>query len=107
LVVHLSVDICLLGSFVRKGINNDTEEDVHENDVDNHEESKVEHISSNILWLSVHRLIQNISHTSSSSDTIIDGAGQTSDKTVTVHVEVHVLLWSMLVVTLKALEGKE
>jgi len=44
LVLNFRFDKCFASSLVGKGINNDTEEDVHQDNVDDHEEQEVVNI---------------------------------------------------------------
>ena len=79
-------DVCGSWSLVSERINDDTEENVHENNVDYHEEGKVEDISEFIILIWTISLPKCITNSTSTSHSKTSGAHQAIDECTAVHV---------------------
>ena len=72
----LVLDLChvlkVLSSLVREGINDDTEEDVQQNNVDKQEEAEVEDVALVVVVLGDDFLFKGFADTTTSSDTDVN-----------------------------------
>ena len=73
LVVYFGVNFCFICTLFGERINDDTEEDVHQDDVDYHEECEIEDQSRAVSRVSVHWLLQDVSASSSGAEADEDG----------------------------------
>ena len=112
LALHLVLDFGFCGSLVCEGIDNDTEEDVHQDNVDNHEEREVEDVSCYVQVVVPGGLSQHIADATTCSEPIVNGCRQTHLQSIAVHVEswgvvIVISLFVVLKVVSEALEGNE
>jgi hypothetical protein len=110
-VLNLSLDFCILGSFVSERVNDDTKENVQENNVDTDEEQEVKEISAHVICTCDQRLLDGISDTTASSHAVVERGQKAVEQCIAVHVVWRSvrIIWPIccLVLGAEAFEGQE
>lgn len=110
-VLNLSLNFCILGSFISERVNDDTKENVQENDVDTDEEQEVKEISTRVIFSCDQRLLDGISDTTASSHAVVERGHKAVEQCLAVHVVWRSvrIIWSIccLVLGAEASEGQE
>jgi hypothetical protein len=73
-------------SLISEGVDDDTEEDVHENNIDDHEEGEVEPVSEEVVFIRNISLPKRITNTTSTSHSETGSGHQAIDECRAVHV---------------------
>lgn len=92
LAFDLFFDFTFDGSFFSERVNDDTEENVHEDDVEQHEEEEVVDVPCIVVGVTKGCVVQGVSDTTSRSNTILGSRAQALNKCFTVH-----LVWVLMV----------
>jgi len=110
-ILNLSLDFCILGSFISERVNDDTKENVQENNVDTDEEQEVKEISLRVIFSCDQRLLDDISDTTACSHAVVERGDKAVEQCIAVHVVWRRcwIIWSTccLVLGAEAFEGQE
>ena len=115
LLINLCLHFSFLTSLVGERINNNTKEDIHEDNIDDHEKEEIEDVSGYVVFTAPLLLGEDVSKTTTSSNTILHSRTQTLNKRLTVHIIIRcmitiIITWTsskILKVRSEVLEGEE